>query len=92
VEALIKATPLPPGYRWDIAGQQQDMQESFNAALAAVGMAVIFIYIILASQFGSYMQPLAIMASLPFTLIGVFLALLSPAARSTSSRSSASSC
>jgi multidrug efflux pump subunit AcrB len=76
VEALIKATPLPPGYRWDIAGQQQDMQESFNAALAAVGMAVIFIYIILASQFGSYMQPLAIMASLPFTLIGVFLALL----------------
>jgi multidrug efflux pump subunit AcrB len=39
-------------------------------------MAVIFIYIILASQFGSFLQPLAIMASLPFTLIGVFLALL----------------
>ena len=52
------------------------MQESFNAALAALGMAVIFIYIILASQFGSFLQPLAIMASLPFTLIGVFLALL----------------
>jgi HAE1 family hydrophobic/amphiphilic exporter-1 len=76
VEALIKATPLPPGYRWDIAGQQQDMAESFNAALAAIAMAVIFIYIILASQFGSYLQPLAIMASLPFTLVGVFLALL----------------
>jgi hydrophobe/amphiphile efflux-1 (HAE1) family protein len=76
VEALIKASPLPPGYRWDIAGQQQDMAESFNAALAAIGMAVIFIYIILASQFGSYLQPLAIMASLPFTMIGVFGALL----------------
>ena len=52
------------------------MQESFTAAVAALGMAVIFIYIILASQFGSFLQPLAIMASLPFTLIGVFLALL----------------
>jgi len=76
VEELIKAIQLPPGYRFDIAGQQQDMNDSFMAAVAALGMAVIFIYIILASQFGSFLQPLAIMASLPFTLIGVFLALL----------------
>jgi len=76
VQALLKTIELPPGYRFDVAGQQQDMQESFTAAVAALGMAVIFIYIILASQFGSFLQPLAIMASLPFTLIGVFLALL----------------
>jgi HAE1 family hydrophobic/amphiphilic exporter-1 len=76
VEELIKTIPLPPGYRFDVAGQQQDMNDSFMAAVAALGMAVIFIYIILASQFGSFLQPLAIMASLPFTLIGVFLALL----------------
>jgi hydrophobe/amphiphile efflux-1 (HAE1) family protein len=76
VEELLKTIELPPGYRFDVAGQQQDMQESFTAAIAALGMAVIFIYIILASQFGSFLQPLAIMASLPFTLIGVFLALL----------------
>ncbi|HSW84569.1 MAG TPA: efflux RND transporter permease subunit, partial [Usitatibacter sp.] len=76
VQALLKTIQLPPGYRFDVAGQQQEMEESFNAAVAALGMAVIFIYLILASQFGSFMQPLAIMASLPFTLIGVFLALL----------------
>ncbi len=76
VQELLKTIELPTGYRFDIAGQTQDMQESFTAALAALGMAVIFIYIILASQFGSFLQPLAIMASLPFTLIGVFLALL----------------
>ncbi len=52
------------------------MQESFQAAVAALGLAVIFIYLILASQFGSFVQPIAIMASLPFSLIGVFLALL----------------
>ncbi len=76
VQELLKTIELPPGYRFDVAGQTQDMQESFTAAVAALGMAVIFIYIILASQFGSFLQPLAIMASLPFTLIGVFLALL----------------
>jgi hydrophobe/amphiphile efflux-1 (HAE1) family protein len=76
VQALLKTIELPPGYRFDVAGQTQEMQESFTAAVAALGMAVIFIYIILASQFGSFLQPLAIMASLPFTLIGVFLALL----------------
>jgi HAE1 family hydrophobic/amphiphilic exporter-1 len=76
VQEVLKTIELPPGYRFDVAGQQQDMEESFNAAVAALGMAVIFIYIILASQFGSFLQPLAIMASLPFTLIGVFLALL----------------
>ena len=67
---------LPPGYRFDVGGQQKDMQDSFAAALAALGLAVIFIYLILASQFGSFLQPVAIMASLPFSLIGVFLALL----------------
>jgi len=76
VQELLKTIQLPTGYRFDVAGQTQDMQESFTAAVAALGMAVIFIYIILASQFGSFLQPLAIMASLPFTLIGVFLALL----------------
>jgi multidrug efflux pump subunit AcrB len=76
VQKIASAMDLPPGYRLQAAGQQQDMQESFSAALAALGLAVIFIYLILASQFASFTQPLAIMASLPFSLIGVFLALL----------------
>ena len=76
VDKLIKETALPPGYRFDVGGQAKDMQESFEAALAALGLAVIFIYLILASQFASFTQPVAIMASLPFSLIGVFLALL----------------
>jgi len=44
--------------------------------LGAMALAVIFIYIVLASQFGSFLQPIAIMASLPLSLIGVMLALL----------------
>jgi len=76
VQKIAKDMTLPPGYRLQAAGQQQDMQESFQAAVAALGLAIIFIYLILASQFASFTQPIAIMASLPFSLIGVFLALL----------------
>jgi multidrug efflux pump subunit AcrB len=78
VQALLKRMEpdLPPGYRFQVGGATEDMNDSFNAALAAIGMAIIFIYLILASQFGSFLQPFAIMASLPLSLIGVFLALL----------------
>ncbi|MBI1731845.1 MAG: efflux RND transporter permease subunit [Gammaproteobacteria bacterium] len=76
VEKLMDSYKLPQGYRFDIAGAQEDMKESFNASMAAMGLAVIFIYLILASQFGSFLQPIAIMASLPLSLAGVFLALL----------------
>jgi hydrophobe/amphiphile efflux-1 (HAE1) family protein len=67
---------LPAGLRFDVGGQQQELDDSFKAAVGALGMAVIFLYFILASQFGSFLQPLAIMASLPLALIGVVLALL----------------
>ena len=76
VQKIVKETQLPPGYRFDVAGQTKDQQEAFQGALLALGAAVIFIYIVLASQFGSFVQPLAIMASLPLALIGVMLALL----------------
>ncbi len=76
VKKIVDATVLPPGYRFAIAGQQEDTQESMAALVAALGLAIIFIYLVLASQFASFTQPIAIMASLPFTLIGVLLALL----------------
>jgi multidrug efflux pump subunit AcrB len=76
VNEIIKETTLPPGYRFSVRGQQEQMQDSFAAAMAALGLAVIFIYLILASQFASFVQPVAIMVSLPFSLIGVFLALM----------------
>ncbi len=76
VQKLIKDTVLPPGYSFDVGGQLQQQQEAFAGLLSAMALAVIFIYIVLASQFGSFLQPIAIMASLPLALIGVMLALL----------------
>ncbi len=76
VQKLVKETTLPPGFSFDIGGQLQQQAEAFGGLLAAMALAGIFIYIVLASQFGSFLQPVAIMASLPLALIGVMLALL----------------
>jgi HAE1 family hydrophobic/amphiphilic exporter-1 len=76
IRKLLDETPLPPGYGFRFGGSTKDMQESFTYAISALAMAVIFIYMILASQFRSFLQPVALMASLPLTLIGVVGALV----------------
>lgn len=76
VKAALQSIDLPPGYRYQVGGAAKNMQESFGYAVGALLLAVIFIYMILASQFASFLQPIAIMSSLPLTLIGVFLALM----------------
>jgi hydrophobe/amphiphile efflux-1 (HAE1) family protein len=76
VQNVVEKIALPPGYRFDIKGQAEQNAEAGGAALVAMALAVLFIYFILASQFGSFLQPVAIMASLPFTLAGVMAALL----------------
>ncbi len=76
VRKITDSTPLPPGYRFAYGGDGEMMAESGKYALIALGIAVIFIYLVLASQFGSFLQPVAIMASLPLSLIGVFLSLM----------------
>jgi multidrug efflux pump subunit AcrB len=76
VDTVVKATPLPPGYSFDIRGAGEEIDSIFKPMLAALGLSVVFIYIALASQFGSFVQPLAIMVSLPLALVGVSLALL----------------
>ena len=76
VQKAMKSIELPAGVRFDVAGNAQQMQETMGGAITALGVAVIFIYLVLASQFGSFLQPIAIMTSLPLSLIGVLLALL----------------
>lgn len=51
------------------------MEESIGYATTALILAILFIYMVLGSQFNSFLHPLTIMASLPLSLIGVFMAL-----------------
>ena len=76
IRARLDTIAFPPGYRYSFSGSTKNMAESFGYAVSALAMGVIFIYMILASQFRSFLQPLALMTSLPLTLIGVVLALL----------------
>jgi len=76
LQKLLADTKLPAGYRFVFGGSTKDMAESAAYAGQALLLAVILIYLILASQFGSFLQPIAIMMSLPMSLIGVFLGLL----------------
>ncbi len=76
VTKITKAMELPAGVRFDIGGQAEQAQDMLSSAIGALAIAIIFIYLVLASQFGSFLQPIAIMVSLPLSLIGVLLALL----------------
>jgi len=76
LQAAMDSLDLPLGYRVGTGGETEQMADSMMAAAAALALAVIFIYLVLASQFGSFLQPFAIMSSLPLALIGVALGLL----------------
>ena len=76
IKTAMDSIALPPGYSYKFSGSTKDMGEAFGYAVSALVLAVVFIYMILASQFRSFFQPLALMTALPLTLIGVVLALL----------------
>jgi HAE1 family hydrophobic/amphiphilic exporter-1 len=76
VQATIDSLALPAGYRTRFGGDVKNLNETKGYVIQALGLAVIFIYLILASLFGSFIQPLSIMLSLPLSFLGVVLALL----------------
>jgi HAE1 family hydrophobic/amphiphilic exporter-1 len=75
ITARIDQVPFPAGYRVSQGGETEDQQEVFGRILFALGIAVMLMYLILVVQFGSFLDPLAIMLSLPLSLIGVVLGL-----------------
>ena len=76
IKLAMDSIAMPPGYAYQFSGSTKDMAEAFGYAISALVLAIVFIYMILASQFKSFLQPLALMTALPLTLIGVVLALM----------------
>jgi HAE1 family hydrophobic/amphiphilic exporter-1 len=72
----LKSFAMPAGYSVSFTGESETMSESFDSIYDALILAIVFIYLILASQFASFTHPLAIMLSLPLSLIGVVGILL----------------
>lgn len=67
---------IPAGYSISLGGETEQLAETGGYVIQAIMLAIILIFLILASQFESYTQPFAIMLSLPLSLVGVLLALL----------------
>ncbi|MCJ9669715.1 MULTISPECIES: efflux RND transporter permease subunit [unclassified Neorhizobium] len=76
LEAMVAKQDLPTGYRIKFGGDSEDIEKATGGMFKALTMAVIFIYVVLASQFGSFTQPIAIMAALPLSLVGVLIGLM----------------
>ncbi|MBN2243120.1 MAG: efflux RND transporter permease subunit [Acidobacteria bacterium] len=67
----LEEMEFPAGFEVSFTGESEEMGETFEYIFDALFLAVVFIYIILASQFASFIHPLSIMLSLPLSLIGV---------------------
>ena len=76
LQQAVDSIDFPAGYRSSLGGEVEQIAETMGSVGSALLLAVIFIYLVLASQFGSFLQPLAIMGSLPLALIGVMVGLL----------------
>ncbi len=76
IQQLVNDLEVPNGYTIKMGGEQEDQQESMNFLISAFGIAILLIYLILATQFNSVVKPLIIFTTILLSLIGVFLGFM----------------
>lgn len=76
ITAFMQTQELPTDLVWSFTGVVQQQTEGFTSLFIAMALSVLFVYMVLASQFGSFTQPLVIMLAMPFSFIGAFIGLL----------------
>jgi len=75
IETRLQALPLPPGFNFQLTGQIQQQREAFSSLNFTSLLAIILVYMVMASQFRSLLDPFIIMFSVPLGMIGVIWAL-----------------
>jgi HAE1 family hydrophobic/amphiphilic exporter-1 len=75
VDAIIRRTAVPAGTVVRLAGQNEEMSTSFKSLQFALMLALFLVYLVMASQFESFLHPFVIMFTIPLALIGAVLAL-----------------
>ena len=75
IQSRLAKLQLPAGVRITVGGDAESQQEVFGQIFSALGLAILLMYLILVVQFGSFLDPVAILMSLPLSLIGVMLSL-----------------
>jgi HAE1 family hydrophobic/amphiphilic exporter-1 len=72
---VIEEYPMPPGFTYELSGQNKEMKTSLSSLTLAMVLAIFLVYIVMASQFESFLHPFLILFTIPMALIGVFLTL-----------------
>jgi multidrug efflux pump len=67
---------VAPGSQYDLNGQSREYRESGSSTVALLALALVFIYLVLAAQFESFVDPLVILVSVPLAVFGAFLCLV----------------
>lgn len=74
-DAVLADTDIPSELAVEIGGSYEDQQDMFGDLIMLLAMIIILVYIVMASQFESFMSPFVIMFSIPFAFVGVLLGL-----------------
>ena len=74
-DVILETTDIPSELSIEIGGSYEDQQEMFGDLIMLLAMIIILVYIVMASQFESFMSPFVIMFSIPFAFVGVLLGL-----------------
>ena len=74
-DAILAETDIPSELSVEIGGSYEDQQDMFGDLIMLLAMIIILVYIVMASQFESFMSPFVIMFSIPFAFVGVLLGL-----------------
>jgi len=76
LEALLNEKGIVPGANWELGGTAAEMLSSFQSLIVILAIAIFLIYSVMVIQFERFTQPLLVMSSIPFTLIGISAGLL----------------
>lgn len=75
IYSIVERYPLPPGFSYELSGQNKEMETSLSSLTLAMLLAIFLVYIVMASQFESFLHPFLILFTIPMALVGVFLTL-----------------
>lgn len=75
VKKTLDKIPAPPGFSYKFAGAEKEKKEAFRLLIIAVGLGMVLVYMVMASQFESFRDPFIIFLSIPFGIVGVIIAL-----------------
>ena len=71
IKAKLKDVKIPPAFEVQMSGNVEQQSKTFNALYLAFGLAIVLVYMVMASQFQSLIDPFIIMFSVPLGLVGV---------------------